>query len=266
MPHLTYFVCGGITEGETSEDIHVDMCKMAIDSLYRFGEYTGEVMVITDREEDFDNVDYTVGLSPDWIKSINDIGRLKFLARQWMDPSRYDSIMYLDNDMLIMNDIQPVLGLPDEAIVISEEFPINMLNTNIPFLTDEEKKMAEGMVRINTGVFCIDSNIYLETVRKMLDYLNYCLENYEYRGVEQKPTNAMVVREELPYEPIPHDWVEFPLAAKAVGPPPVFSDVTKVLHFAGNANYAEKQHKAMKDTIPMIENRDYRSMRKIYEP
>lgn len=266
MTNLIYFVCAGIESGEVAEQVHVDMCDMAMKSLREFSGYEDDIMVITDRPNDFPQTDFVIGLSDDWVESINDIGRLKFYAKQWVNVGMYDSMMYLDNDVLVMNDIQPILDMPDETIVISEEYPLNMLNSNIPFLTEKEKKESEGMLRINTGVFCIDSKIYLQVCYDILKYLNHCLDTYDYVGVEQKPVNAMVVKGDLPYEPIPHGWTEFPLASKAVGPQPVFSDETKVLHFAGNANYADKQFKAMEETWPLIEDRDYREMRKIYAP
>lgn len=271
MSHIIYFVCAGVQEGEVSDQYHVDMCNLCIDSLREYGNYDGEIMVITDRPESF-NVDYTVDLPPDRVRSIYDIGRLKMEARTWIDTRRYDSILYLDNDILATGDIHPVLDLPDGTVCISEEYPVNMMNTNIPFLTNEEIEESEGMVRVNTGVICFDSTVFLDVTERIRNYLENCINSFNYKGVEQKPVNAMVLREELPYQPIPHAWVEFPLATRNIGPPLALQQ-TKLLHFAGTVKheYKETDHGYehgqlghMKRVVELMDNGDRDQIRKEY--
>lgn len=271
MSNLVYYVCVGIKEGEVADDYHVDMCRLSIKSLRKYGDYAGEIMLLTDRPDDF-TVDYTVDLSPHRAASIYDVGRLKMEARTWIDVRRYDSILYLDNDVISTGDIQPILDLPEDTIAISEEYPVNMLNSNIPFLTNEEKQKSDGMLRINTGIMCYDSSIFLDTTEKIYNYLEHCLRNYEYTGVEQKPVNAMVVRREIPYQPIPHAWVEMPLATRNIGPP-LSMQQTRLLHFAGTVKHIEKEIEGgyengqlghMKRVMDLIERNDRETIKKEY--
>lgn len=272
MSNLVYFICTGIGEDSIAGDMHVDMCHLCMHSLRTMGGYDGEIMVITDREDEFsgmENVDYTVGLSSDWVKSLDDIGFLRFGARQWIDTRRYDSIMFLDNDILAINDVNPILDLPENNIVISEEYGINNMFfsygkfENIPFLEDDEKEEALNRPRINTGIFCMDSEVFLDYTERIEQFVRHCSKNYRYKGVEQHPINAMVLRGEVKYQPIPHGWVEFPIAAMNGGSGAVITDATKLIHYVGGIESSEKiTH--MRTVFDLAMDRELDKIRRIY--
>lgn len=268
MTNLIYLICLGIGEGETAPDVHVDMCQMCIDSIRDQGEYDGEIALVCDRDE-FDRVDFVINLDASWvIDSLNDIGLLRFKVLEPLDIDRYDSIMFLDNDVLALDDINPIFDLPDRNIVISEEYPISQMYVstgswnNMPFLEDEYVKDAKNNPRINTGIFCMDSDIYLDYCEKIFEYTKECIAFYDYNGVEQLPVNAMIIRGELDYQPVPHSWVEFPIASKNVGPSMV-TRYTKLMHYVGNIPAQEKRNR-MEEDKRLIENNNLEDLERRY--
>lgn len=233
MTNLIYLVS---LNWEESEDnvIYNQMTSFCIETLREAGNYTDDIILFT-YDTDYDwNEDVIIKTPDEQCNSFGEVMLYKMKARNYFNPSDYDTIMYLDTDIIAINDVNPLFNLSDNNIVFAEEFPINFItNIDFPYLTEKELKDAEDMPRINAGTFIINSDIYDKYMEKMEAWV----KDHNESGLDpadQLPITTMILRGELNYDNIPHGWIEFPLATKTVGPPPVINEDTKLLHFLGH--------------------------------
>lgn len=251
---------------EENSDVFEAMTNVCIRTIRNAGQYDGDIILITDKPYLYDDnnlIDYTVTPVKE-CQTYGDVMLHKFMMSQLINENNYDSILYLDTDIVAINDINPLFKLPNDNILFAEEFPINFI-TNIDFLTEEEREEAKGIPRINAGTFVCDGNVYHDYMERM----EYTVRDHIKQGLDpadQLPITAMILRDKLEYDNIPHGWVEFPLAAKTVGPPPVITKDTKLLHFIGHKYDPEERFKHMKHCYTLATDEQYGELNSEYSP
>lgn len=266
MSKLLYYVCVSKNNGEKSAHPYTTMCNLSIETVRKLGNFSGDIKVITDAPDDIEGADI-IEMSVDSITSRSAVDVLRHQARKYFDISKYDSVFYLDNDTIAINDINPIFELPDREIVFAEEFPYNEIATHSPLLNYEDIKDYPHHPRINTGTFCIDAtdtSVFNNIEKTIESRVDFCTQTYNYVGENQQPITSLIMKGKIPYNNIPHGWVEFPFAARHVGPSLVLSDKTKIFHMAGGSVEPKQQLQHMKLCYSFAEENKLRELEEKY--
>lgn len=218
-----------------------DMTKLCIKSIRDLGKYNDDILIFTDSSTDYDDLDVDiVNFSPQ-PNNIFNVVIMKARAREYFDSNKYDSIMYMDTDIIAINNINKIFEYSTNQICFGEEFPYNLivpvdeaLRPHNPVLTKEESNQLKGVPRINSGLFVCDQSIYDEY---MQIFENYMLEYQHIKSEtgerDQNYITTAIIREDINYQHLPHGWIEFPTVSSKNGPPPIINNKTKFLHFPG---------------------------------
>jgi hypothetical protein len=119
--HLVYYTIGG--------DIKfIESLELSIKSLRLFGEYTGDILIITDNicyeqvKEKFKDC-YILNINDYCIHCEASINKLKIY--QYENIKNYNKIIYLDLDILIQNDISIIFKAIKDKFIFSNELDTN---------------------------------------------------------------------------------------------------------------------------------------------
>jgi len=189
MKKLIYYTVSGNIE-------YAELLKLSINSLLKNGNYVGDVLIMCD-----ENIKKKLIFNNERIKyhifDIVDSNRASGnkLRIYEYDILKYDSILYLDTDILIFEDINPVFNETiknDNFIISTEGEKSEIINRHHagPLLTSKEKEKYKYINGINAGVFLFKNtikniNILKETYKKYIygeryecyeqPYFNYSL-------------------------------------------------------------------------------------------
>ncbi|HXJ78970.1 MAG TPA: glycosyltransferase [Candidatus Methylomirabilis sp.] len=230
---LLYLVAIGAEEPR-----YLEAVRMCATSFRRWGRYSGELAVVTDRPEAIPaDVRAEVRVVPVDERQMREdthgrephesylLGRLR--VHRFLDLTVYDRVMYADCDVLAIRDVMPLLdGL--DCFRYSREFQPMSAPMYNGCLTDAELEEARWRRGINSGVFAAPGA-----------YLGECLERWMAlldtrplaRGYDQPALNALVLRGLIRARPLPTFSVAYPVLADFAEH---FRPQTCLLHYCGD--------------------------------
>ena len=149
---------------------YLSLLELSIESLINFGKYKGDILLICDKfikeniSIDYPNLKYMIVDEVD--KSLSSGNKLRVYECEYL--SNYDNILFLDSDILIINDINPLFkesSLVEEKFIVSSEIGLSHNNRVITnnghageLLTDNQKILYKDVPCINAGCFLFRNN------------------------------------------------------------------------------------------------------------
>lgn len=219
--------------------------QMAISTLRhpKLGNYTGKIVVFTDDPllilpEDVEKRLFHLPEGDQFYWSL----RARFDAGLLLDHSEYDQIMYCDSDFLFTQDINQLFVAPDKLQVHQEVTPLWRNQWAHAYLTAEEMSDAQISQRptINAGMWVVPGQMARDFLGKWQAFIDAdpfreCVSHNQ--APDQSALNAILLREEFPYQVMPYEWVAQPHRARADYPD------AKMLHFAGKRKDYEMERR-----------------------
>ena len=260
MTKLTYFVCVGPENGESAKTYHTDMCNLCLDSINNFTEYDDKLLVLSDSPDEITGKCDIIEVSQEEITTTQEVVLLRHKLREYIKPETFESILYLDNDILALDDITAIHDYTldcEERITFAEEFPYNTFKTNTHLVSKRKRVEYEHRPRVNTGTFCIDTrntNKYIKLESIMEKFIREYSTKNVYQGINQLPVQICIMNNKLTYSSIPHQWVEFPIPALARDEGIINLDTVKFIHFSSGAMSVESQFEYMKTAHRVLNN------------
>jgi hypothetical protein len=181
---------------------YLSLLELSIESLIIFGKYREDILLICDKfikdniTIDYPNLKYMIVEEVD--KNLSSGNKLRVYEYEFL--SKYNNILFLDSDILVINDINPLFeesSLEKDKFIVSSEIGLSHNNRVITnsghageLLTENQKILYKNIPCINAGCFLFRNNKEnLETLKetynlyingKRLDlyeqpYLNYVL-------------------------------------------------------------------------------------------
>jgi glycosyltransferase involved in cell wall biosynthesis len=230
---LVYLVAVGVDDPRFAQAV-----EWCVDSLRHWGRFTGDIAVLSDT----DTARSLASLEPDVrivtldVEQLVDVahGRLRherFQAARLgvhkaIDLDAYDTVMYLDADILAVRDIRPLFESVTEFRYAREFQPMS----GPPFsdsLTDAEFAEARWRRGINSGTYVAPASDLpgmLEIWKTELD------RSPNGAGYDQPALNAIVLRRAIAAAALPSMAVGFPTLSNFVDH---FGSDTRLLHYCG---------------------------------
>lgn len=243
--HLIYLVAVSIDDPRFTT-----MARSCVESLRRWGQFDGEIAVLTDEQ----SATMLGDLSPDaevvvvddrllWDPTHDRRRSERFqMARlnvhRAIDLTRYETVMYVDADILAIRDVRPLLEDVTEFRYAREFQPMSGPGYNAS-LTDEELETARWRRAINSGTYVAPASALADCLDVWRDELDRSPAGAAY---DQPALNAVILRNRFPSAPLAAMSIGFPLMASF---PEHYSDHTILLHYAGNTDnavYAMQRH------------------------
>lgn len=233
--NLVYLVAVGVDDPRFTEAV-----GWCVDSLRRWGRFTGDIIILSDP----DSAASLRSLEPDARVVSVDLDQLvsveharlrseRFQAARLgvdkvVDLGSYDTVMYLDADILAVREIDPLFEAVTEFRYAREFQPMS----GPPFsdsLTDAEYEEARWRRGINSGTYvapAADLPAMLEVWKAELD------RSPGGAGYDQPALNAIVLRGAINAAALPSMSVGFPTLSNFSDH---FGSETRLLHYCGAA-------------------------------
>lgn len=211
-----------------------DYCKMAVATLRhpRFGNFKGKIVVFTDNPKlDVEGVELREYKLPDGDKFYWSC-RARVDCGLKLNLDAHDYVLYTDVDILFAQDSAAFLGKKGKFHAHYEGTRLWRCRWANAFLTDDEVLEAEKTDQhtINAGFFVLDGGMakaFLTRWQALLDAHDLREGTTNNPTPEQSVMNAMLYRNEFPYEVMPFNWVAQPFQVHYS-----YSDA-KALHYTG---------------------------------
>jgi glycosyltransferase involved in cell wall biosynthesis len=230
---LVYLVAIGSVEPRFMRAV-----EWCVTSLRRWGRYSGDVAVVTDRPEAMPDVvraearvvRVEESQMRDPAHGRNDyerylIGRLR--VHRLLDVAAYNRVLYVDCDVLAIRDVAPLLdGL--DCFRYSREFQPMSAPMYNACLSDAELAEARWRRGINSGVFAAPGSQLGECLDRWKELLDAHPRGHAY---DQPALNALVLRGLIRARPLPAFSVGYPVLADFSEH---FRPQTCLLHYCGN--------------------------------
>jgi len=234
MRTLVYLAC-------FRDPVYVEATRLCIASLRGAGRYDGEIAVLSDGSFPEGTEGVTVHRLPE-TKDAFGIRSSKLGAARVLDATRYDRILWIDSDVIAIDDVAPLFSFVRKGLAAGDERPFNTLRVESVggCLTRWERLRHRFRWGINAGVFCVEASL----LGKYLDLWQAEVERCRarlHRWVDQPPLNAMIVRKQIEFTPYPPGWIELPLLYEFLGRGLKFrrQPQTKLLHYCGHPDKQE---------------------------
>jgi glycosyltransferase involved in cell wall biosynthesis len=261
---LIYLVAVGIDDPRFAT-----MARWCVESLRRWGRFDGDIAILTDDDSavllgDLDDQAHVVVVDTGLLwESTHDRKRserfqmARLNVHRAIDLTAYDTVMYLDVDMLAIRDIRPLFEHVTEFRYAREFQPMSGPGSN-DSLTDAELDEARWRRAINSGTYVAPA----AELEHCLAVWRAELDRSPAGGTYDQPAlNAVILRNGFASAPMGSSSVGFPLMANVPGH---FGDHTVLLHYAGNTDnavFAMERHllelRAGRDvTIERFDERD----------
>lgn len=136
--------------------------KISIQSLKKLGEFTGDVVVFSDKPFVYPGVINIILQTGHFSK----IFELRYTAGEHFDFGKYDKIMYLDTDILVVRPINSLFE-NDLDFIYFEEPDYYFLTGSISSIFFDWKTRMVNIYKhsINAGQFVVSGKNYLETMK-----------------------------------------------------------------------------------------------------
>ena len=99
------------------DDAYCDNARLSIDALRRFGNFTGEVLVFSDRPFHYPDVANRVVPLPD----SNETVKIRITCYHHFPFSDYDRVLFLDSDILTCRDVSDLLACDDTFMYFPQD-------------------------------------------------------------------------------------------------------------------------------------------------
>jgi hypothetical protein len=234
MRTLVYLAC-------FSNPVYAEATRLCIASLRGPGRYRGDIAVLTDGTFPEGAPGVTVHRLPA-TKDTLEIRNAKLGAARILDAARYDRILWLDSDVIAIDDVAPLFAFFRRGLAAGDERPFNTLRAVSVggCLSRWERLRHRFRWGINAGVFCVEASLF----GRYLDLWHAEIQRYRAslsRWIDQPPLNALIVRRRIEFTPYPRGWIELPLLYELMGTGRRFVQrpETKLLHYCGHPDKRE---------------------------
>lgn len=186
----------------SGDDIHYkNICKNSIQSLLKYGEYTHDIIILTNNKHNWENFVFP---NCKIIKCLSDDKNpciQRIFIPQYIDLSLYSHLLYLDSDTLIMNNIYPLFKDTNNVLYAEEEQTIEQhidnpgfCYNNLLFMTEEEKQKWKKEHTINSGHFVVPTKLF----NSFFNNWKNILGTYNDYGPDQASLNTLIRRSIVP--------------------------------------------------------------------
>lgn len=233
MSNLIYLVAVGANDSRFYESV-----GWCVTSLRRWGGFTDDILVVTDNasalrgvindQANILEVDPELLSDPSHARAERDkylMARLR--VHHHVDLTPYNTVMYVDSDVLAISDVRPLFDRVTEFRYSREFQPMSAPMYN-GALSEDELAEAKWVRGINSGIFvcpAADLPTSLDAWKRVLD------SEPSADAYDQPALNALVLRKLIPARPMPAFSVAYPLHSD-------FADhlrpQTPLLHYCGN--------------------------------
>ena len=216
---------------------HVEYAQKYVDTLMRFGEYDGDVIVFTDLPNKFDSRVKTATipncLDPDF-KNFKDITMYKMSCGRQMY-GKYQRVSYFDSDHLVLRPLKEILSF-DKLTVARESCLLFENKCHFGFMTPEELAHCNRLryPALNSGFFSAPTpEIFEEFIER---WSAICEDDSKYSPrarygcQDQGGFNAAIYRWGVDYKIIPQEW-----DVRGEDYNPVRHPHAKVIHYFGKS-------------------------------
>ena len=234
--NLIYLVAIGASDTRFLECI-----SWCVHSLRHWGKFEDEILIITDSatpelkestKKHAKLLEFPLASLFDPKHERNDYEKFqvtRLLIHHLIDLKVYQNVMYLDADILAVQDIRPLFTNVKE-FQYSREFQPMSAPMFSDLLTDEELDQAKWHPAVNSGTFIAPA-----------DYLSECLDTWKVildaspkvHCYDQTALNAAIFRKSFRAKPLPMFAVGYPALAYF---DKHYRPQTNLLHYCGNAH------------------------------
>jgi hypothetical protein len=198
MADLAYLVA-------TEHDALRAAANLAVRSLRRFGQFSGDIVVFTDRLFALpDDVEQLV-LAPHELER----SALKCRAGSKLDLESYQRVLYLDADILVRSSLDGILARCRDRVVCTDDMG---LTTRMDFFSRcfSEADLASlgDLPGVNAGFFCAPG----ARLREWLRIWEHAIAEHAHMpgaGIDQPPFNFSLRKGLIPFDLVP-DQMWFP--------------------------------------------------------
>lgn len=236
--NLIYLVAVGIDDQR-----FVTMAKWCVESLRRWGRFDGDIAILTDKASAAILGDLGMQAEVVVVDEVllweegHDRGRserfqmARLNVAMVIDLSRYETVMYLDVDILAVKDVRPLFEAVTEFRFAREFVPMSGPGYNAN-LTDDELEQARWRRAINSGTYVAPAEQLADCLKIWSAELDRVPAGNAY---DQPALNAVILRNQFSSAPLAAMSVGFPVMANFVDH---YSDSTILLHYAGPTDTA----------------------------
>jgi glycosyltransferase involved in cell wall biosynthesis len=234
--HLIYLVAVGALEPR-----FIQAVEDCVDSLRRFGNFGGDIVVVTDcadaafsaalrREATLLRVaEHELREAAHGRAGIERYLAARLRFPHLFDVRPYEQVMYLDSDILAVRDLTPLFSDRDHFRYACEFQSMDSAGFNgcLSVLERQEARLRRG---INSGTFVVPASYLgecLRTWQSVLDALPHAL------GYDQPALNATILRGLIRAQPLPYFTVAYPLLGNFATH---YRAHARLLHFCGNVD------------------------------
>ena len=131
---------------------YFDMAKMLIWSIRNMGNFSDNIVVLVDPETFEKNQNFSDVQLVKFDQSVQNPQLTKVLAKDYIGWEKYEQVLYLDTDILVVNNLAPIFSMAQNKILCFEDvFPLERWwfawKKDMP--PDLAKKLG-----VNSGIFC----------------------------------------------------------------------------------------------------------------
>ena len=180
---------------------YATLTNISIETLIDKGRYRGEIIVICD--------DYFEKNNANNVKTVNvqnEIGNLhpcfaRIMFAHKINANQYEQIMYLDSDIEVLKDINPMFIAKDKIVYTNEVFthsqlPFKGLCCSSAFTMDEYLKYGSKLL-VNAGSYCVDAKLFYSFIREWKKIMSDYKLTF---GIDQSTLNLLIYRGSLKTE------------------------------------------------------------------
>jgi glycosyltransferase involved in cell wall biosynthesis len=232
--NLIYLVAVGAADPRFYECV-----QWSVHSLRQWGRFTGDILILTDNAspslfaavQDYANVfevDADALFDAAHQRSDHDKFQVtRLLIHQLLDLSAYETVMYMDADILAVQNVNSLFEGVNE-FRYSREFQPMSAPMFSDLLTDEELSHAKWRRAINSGVYLAPANYLPECLNAWKAILD---ANPDVHCYDQTALNTAVFRDVFRAKPLATFSVGYPVLAYFGEH---YRPQTQLLHYCGN--------------------------------
>jgi hypothetical protein len=207
------------------------MTELLVRSLRGPGNYRGPILVFTNNGfQSGDGATDVISLSADLDHFA--IFETKARAAESIRAEDFDKLLFMDSDMLAIDDVAPLFEHSDAAVCGMVEKPWSRMSDPScgECLTAAERRRARRRWGINTGLLCTPAPIFRETMALWAEEFRrrYTQDTC---WMDQSPFNALVLNGRVRFRAYPRYWIDMPPVYRAGGGRFRVRPQTRVLHF-----------------------------------
>lgn len=198
MADLAYLIA-------TEHDELREAANVAVRSLRRFGQFSGDIVVFTDRLFALPADVEQIVLAPHELER----SALKCRAGSKLDLESYQRVLYLDADILVRAPLDGILARCRDRLVCTDDMG---LTTRMDFFSrcfsEAELASLGDLPGVNAGFFCAPGT----QLREWLQIWERVIAEHAHKpgaGIDQPPFNFCLRNDLIPFELVP-DQMWFP--------------------------------------------------------